>query len=401
MRRTNYTYYEMSQKKKIGVITFWDSQENYGQQLQCWALQQYLRELGHHPFLIRSAVGGQFSKRKFPKQVKKIVKNWLLWAVRNTLLGNIRVVRNYFIRLCGRDIVLREFDMFRQRELDMSKTYGSYEELCNQPPRADVYIAGSDQIWHSNAPSEWFKIALLNFGDKEIKRIAYAPSMPFKNFSEEKIRMLKSYLPSFSSISTRETSSTEYLMSLGFDSNVVLDPTLLLRAEDYYKLYLKEKAEQGIFIYSINYTDESEIPIESIKQYAKTSGLDVIVTPSSGYEPSTEMFSGVRYEYTTIPKWLKCIESARLVVTPSFHGIVFAILLHTPFMFTPLIGKHSRGNERITELLQKLGLLDCIWDGKNTIDKYVNMPIDWSRVETLLDEMREQSQKYLCNAIDK
>lgn len=38
---------------RIGIITYWESNDNYGQQLQCWALQQYLRNLGHAPFLIR------------------------------------------------------------------------------------------------------------------------------------------------------------------------------------------------------------------------------------------------------------------------------------------------------------------------------------------------------------
>ena len=38
---------------KIGIVTFWQSDDNYGQLLQCWALQQYLRNLGHDPFLIR------------------------------------------------------------------------------------------------------------------------------------------------------------------------------------------------------------------------------------------------------------------------------------------------------------------------------------------------------------
>ena len=38
---------------KIGVITFWDSRSNYGQLLQCWALQQVLIGMGHDPYLIR------------------------------------------------------------------------------------------------------------------------------------------------------------------------------------------------------------------------------------------------------------------------------------------------------------------------------------------------------------
>ena len=38
---------------KIGIITFWQSNDNYGQVLQCFALQQQLIKLGHKPFLIK------------------------------------------------------------------------------------------------------------------------------------------------------------------------------------------------------------------------------------------------------------------------------------------------------------------------------------------------------------
>ena len=38
---------------KIGIMTFWWSNDNYGQLLQCYALQKYLRDAGHDAYLIR------------------------------------------------------------------------------------------------------------------------------------------------------------------------------------------------------------------------------------------------------------------------------------------------------------------------------------------------------------
>jgi hypothetical protein len=38
---------------KIGIMTFWWSDDNYGQLLQCYALQKYLRDAGHDAYLIR------------------------------------------------------------------------------------------------------------------------------------------------------------------------------------------------------------------------------------------------------------------------------------------------------------------------------------------------------------
>ena len=39
---------------KIGTITFWDSEENYGQILQCFALVRFLNNLGHNAVLVKN-----------------------------------------------------------------------------------------------------------------------------------------------------------------------------------------------------------------------------------------------------------------------------------------------------------------------------------------------------------
>ena len=43
---------------KIGILTFWNTPDNYGQMLQCFALQTYLREQGHDTFLVEN--GGRY-----------------------------------------------------------------------------------------------------------------------------------------------------------------------------------------------------------------------------------------------------------------------------------------------------------------------------------------------------
>ena len=47
---------------RIGIVTFWQSGDNYGQQLQCWALQRYLKGIGHEPFLIRYLYKNHFGE---------------------------------------------------------------------------------------------------------------------------------------------------------------------------------------------------------------------------------------------------------------------------------------------------------------------------------------------------
>ena len=50
---------------KIGIMTFWWSNDNYGQLLQCYALQKYLRDLGHDAYLIRYNFETDFLKIPF------------------------------------------------------------------------------------------------------------------------------------------------------------------------------------------------------------------------------------------------------------------------------------------------------------------------------------------------
>lgn len=82
---------------KIGIVTFWNSEDNYGQILQCYALQRFLRDKGHDAFLIRYAPG------------RKINLKWVLSLP-------CRIVRKISLRLFRR----KEF-RFSQRFKEMNR----------------------------------------------------------------------------------------------------------------------------------------------------------------------------------------------------------------------------------------------------------------------------------------
>ncbi len=56
---------------KIGIMTFWWSEDNYGQLLQCYALQKYLRDQGHDPFLIRYDPRGDYAPTPLYRKLLK------------------------------------------------------------------------------------------------------------------------------------------------------------------------------------------------------------------------------------------------------------------------------------------------------------------------------------------
>lgn len=390
----------MNNKKKIGIVTWWESQDNYGQQLQHWAMQHYLKKCGHAPFLIRYSLQPSPSKKKAIKRIKQFAKDCIVWLGRNTPVGKVKMVYNFCLRIVGRDTMLRKFDMFRQKELSLSKLYYSYEELCITPPKADIYLAGSDQIWNLDLPTSLWRVFFLQFGNKDIKRVSYAPSMPLENPTEEQIGLLKQYLCTFDCISTREDNSVRICRSLGFEAQKVLDPTLLLNMDAYSKISDKTTPYSDyVYIYSLNYTSIDEIPIDQIKDYIAAKNLEIVVTPSSGYVPASEMFEDVKYDYASIPRWLANIQDAKMVITSSFHGIVFAILMHKHFIYTPLIGKYASGNKRVIGLLDELQLTNMILNPNNPLAYYFEQVIDWDKVDNRLLKIRKSSFEYLNMAL--
>ena len=47
----------------------------------------------------------------------------------------------------------RNFKEFINTHIQYSEIYTSYEQLKTNPPKADAYIVGSDQVWNfNNAP---------------------------------------------------------------------------------------------------------------------------------------------------------------------------------------------------------------------------------------------------------
>ena len=54
----------------IGIITYWTSDNNYGQILQAYALQKYLRNQGHTAYLITYIP----HRKKLLEIIKEIIK---------------------------------------------------------------------------------------------------------------------------------------------------------------------------------------------------------------------------------------------------------------------------------------------------------------------------------------
>ncbi|MCD7714053.1 MAG: polysaccharide pyruvyl transferase family protein [Prevotella sp.] len=370
-------------------MTYWQTADNYGQVLQCYALQQILRAAGHEAFVIRYDLKRRPHKVSFIRCIARV----LLYPLR------IQKTRKRERELRDRELInqQRQFDYFRQKYFHYSsEIYTSLKQLRKRPPQADCYVAGSDQIWGqllSNPENEAF---YLNFGSEDIKRISYAVSFGMKEYPADLCDILKRNLSRFDYISCREADGVKICADAGIAAERVGDPTLTV-APGIFEALLSDTVDVDnyIYLYSINVRSADEVRYSELKQFADTSCRPIIITTASGYIQGQQLYGEVPYKYATIGEWLSYIKNASLIVTPSFHGIVFSILFHRPFVYVPLGGSASQANNRVIDLLSDLELQSHVLTPSTRYEQLSILPYNWNAVDEKLQRLRYDAAAYL------
>lgn len=367
---------------KIGIITFWDSQDNYGQIMQCYALSTYLEKAGHNTVIIRYK---PYQKESRLARLKKLNPTHVFAYYK------YHKEQKTLQQVIG---VTRDFDGFRNKHLRYTdKVYYGFEQLWHEDWSSfDAFVCGSDQIW-SPKPDEQLNAYFLQFAPYKCLRIAYAPSFGRSVLPEYYQAQLHSLLEHFDAISVRESEGVGFCEKANRYSQLVCDPTLLLTDSDYKKLTNRHVRDNKVFCYLIKW--DTLFPIDEVKRVVnKYNGIHYFCT--NGQE---QFF---QYEKNqTIENWVESIQKSNLSLTNSFHGTVFSILSHTPFVAFPLTGEASAMNNRLTSLLTKLGLEDRIYSKGADLNSIVETPIDWDKVDARLNDFRVESEKFLLNALKK
>ncbi len=371
--------------KRIGIITFWESSENYGQLAQASALQIFLEKKGFEPFLIRYNKQNSVRANKPGKLQSILQKDW-------SKITDPGVISRKLKKLIARPMIRkdRRFNEFRNDFLKSnSRVYQSYEELVASPPDADVYITGSDQVWNHKYigdPRPFF----LKFGPRHIKRMAYAASFGHAVLPKNIFNQYKSYIHDFDAVSVREQSGVDLCTQMGYYvAELLPDPTLLIDKEDW-KKYSKP-AE-----WSTNSTDRTRVFAYTIGNRSSKVKDDAI----NYFKGSTDFefrHTSVNNDYSgniypTLPEWIDYYKHADLIVTNSYHGIIFSIIFNKNFVALPCSGDKAGMNERLNTLLEKLHLSSHIlpqFDSEK-INEILRSEIDWIYInETLKNWVKE------------
>lgn len=347
----------------IALLTIW-REKNYGAELQAYATIKVLQQLGHDVEMI---------------DIRLSDCSHLNWK------GNI----GRFISQLGPSH--KKFCNFWNKHIPTTKRYKSIKEIQANPPQADVYIVGSDQVWNPKLTKEFSTLYFLNFGNNNVKRISYASSFGtdkwnFPNLKED----VKILLNRFSHVTCREDSGVKILEEeFGVTAEHVLDPTLLL---DNYSDLTGQTTERETLVYYPLSTDH-ELETYSHKLAEE---LNLIAVNNKF---CTTILGFAEWDRVSIAEWVKNIAEAKFVVTRSFHGMVFSILHKR--QFAVLAGNHGRST-RLTSLLKILGIEDRFFNSIEELDnaKPWTKKIDYSKATPILDKLRKESLNILKRSIN-
>jgi len=336
---------------KIGIMTFWWSNDNYGQLLQCYALQKYLRDRGHDAFLIRYNWENDLKQTPFLIRCAKALNPVLLYKYLLNKKHLVDVQKEQSLNS-------RHFDDFRSRYILQSKDfYPTYSALKENPPEADAYIVGSDQVWNywfenTNRFYRQLHAYFLNFSSEKTKRISYAASWGVTDIPKKAASEIAPLLKKFDYISVREESGVKLCADCGRkDAEWVCDPTLLLSAEKYREIY-KENEIRKIekpFLLLYMLSNQCNFNIQKAFDFANSKGLEVVYVTGNG------VIDGRKKYFATIPEWLYLVDNAEYVISNSFHCAVFSTIFHKQFGIVKLFGTAASMNARFNSLFDLRG----------------------------------------------
>lgn len=370
---------------RIGVITYWDSKDNYGQMLQLYAMQAYLKKHGHQPFLIRY-------KADIPRRAEFRLRNIFNYVLKFPLylkwfLNRSKLEQEKKIYAQTTNNELRKFSVFLLDNVEMTPIVYTSETIVANPPQADAYICGSDQIWGG----DW--AYYLNFAPLESKKIAYAPSFGGAgNFNDDYKKELQRLLARFDFVGIREQSGVELCKDLQrLDAVKVVDPTLLLNKEDYDKIRVPVNVKKPyLLLYLLG--NPIQQSTRDFYAFAKRHSLEIIYIASQGKVDEFEKYPAQVGEFVDL------VANAEFIVTNSFHCTVFSLLYHRCFCTIPLVGGYARMNCRVEELLLESGLDSQICVGK--INDEMLEPLNFQKFDEYIRFQQNQTKDYLSQYLN-
>lgn len=373
-------------KNKIAILTQ-PLGNNYGGIIQNYALQKVLKDMGYEPLTIDRGEKKRYSDIR-------LILSYVKAIIYRSILNKSALTPS------DRKAISQHTRVFIGEEIKISPLIQTTGDLAMyfEEQKFGAVVVGSDQTWRPK-----YSPAIFNFyldflsGNKMIQKIAYASSFGTAEweYTVEETEKAKKLIQEFDAVSVRENSGVDLCRKyLDAEAVHVLDPTLLLTAEDYSQLIKKPKENKGLFTYVL---DDSPQKMEFIRNSAQKLGLKYTSSQAKHkFDPAVKRPVS-DYVLPPLENWLQGFRDAEFVITDSFHGTVFSIINQKPFL--SLVNK-ARGASRFESFLGQLGLTDrLVYEVTDFDVKKLSESIDYEAVVSKLENLKSESISFLKSSL--
>lgn len=383
---------------KICIAT-WYKSLNYGTCLQAYGLYHFLKNKGYNCLMLdRCRYFSVYNPFDWIVIIEKLIKHWNLRKNYNNEEKKLNVLKEkYNVEFNKRDKLINEF-IDKSYIFTNLKIKSDYKKLVN---KCDVFITGSDQIWN---PSHFSREYLLNFVPNTKKKIAYSSSFGVKNITGYYTKIYRKFLSRFDYIGVREIDGANIVKILtNKKATVVLDPTMLLKKEEWKSLIEKAKIsdkmkeeKEYILCYFVGNTVNYWKAVEKIK---KQFDKNIVIIPYNADSYAQKGFVNIE---TGPNEFLWLIKNCSFLCTDSFHATVFANIFNKNYCVFKRFKDTDKAsqNSRLETLLDMFNLRERLVDVDDNIDNIIQNEIEWESINKILDKKREESINFLMNAID-
>lgn len=330
--------------KNALIITYYDA-PNYGAFLQTYATQEFLKSHGIDAHILEHKANKPgLINALLDKQTELEVLEY-----RNRIQSEINQVQQY---------------------LNMGRYGESY----------DVAVIGSDEIWNvKNLTARHLTVFFKPYKWAK-KTVAYAACAGSCQTKHMKLFPYTKGIKQLDAVAVRD----EYTENLAHDMGVpdvrrTLDPTFLhdFRGD----IPARAISEEYVLVYTYGLSEDS---IKAVQTFARTHQLKIVATGSNcdwaDLNPIVSPF-----------EWLSLIQHSAYVVTSTFHGSVFSVILNKSFAVL------NTDSNKINSLLTELQLMKRKANCPNDLENILGAKMNYREVNRVVDRLRKESAEYLLD----
>ena len=359
---------------KVGILT-WYQAINHGAVLQTYGSSEVLKSMGAEPVVLDykwQKYDESNKKTRIIRRIKNFTPSKLLWYLH---------VRKLFVEKTA------NFNEFISNNLNVGRFYNQERDL-------DAAYIGSDMVFDI---TEGYNAYMHGEGVPAPYKFSYAASFGYTTMELLKAsghyNDIKQNLCELNAIGYRDQKTFELCKQLGVTSLMAetIDPVLCYGFEKEIESWDtgKWKNVKYLLIYAYDSTMNDRDTVHAIKDFAKSKNLEVI---SCGYYH--------KWCDRSIPaapdEFLEIFKHAQYVVTDTFHGTVFSLILHK--QFTSIIRENGF---KVQHLLKCTNLEAQIATESNEIQKVLTKQTSFLDFDRWLELERNKSRQFIQDNLDK